>query len=110
MFHLVEFVKYWEFFLELNSKRLHQSSRKETGTRKRPISGFVDPLITRTLCGDYHKISCISVALISGNNYCSSTEQFLGEISGQTLQPFDTLQSIQFTIPIQLPFRIYSLT
>ena len=29
LFHLVEFVKCWQIFLELNSKGLHQSSGKE---------------------------------------------------------------------------------
>ena len=29
LFRLVQFVKCWQFFLDLNSKRLHRSSRKE---------------------------------------------------------------------------------
>ena len=33
LFHLVQFVKYWQFFLKLNSKRLYQSSGKEKETR-----------------------------------------------------------------------------
>ena len=33
MFHLVHFVKCWQIFLELNSKRLYQSSGKEKESR-----------------------------------------------------------------------------
>ena len=33
LFQLVQFVKCWQIFLELNSKRLHQSSGKENGSR-----------------------------------------------------------------------------
>ena len=33
MFHLVYFVKWWQIFLELNSKRLYQSSGKEKERR-----------------------------------------------------------------------------
>ena len=33
IFHLVQFVKCWQFFLELNSKRLYQSSGKEKESR-----------------------------------------------------------------------------
>ena len=33
MFHLVHFVKCWQIFLELNSKRLYQSSGKENESR-----------------------------------------------------------------------------
>ena len=33
LFHLIHFVKYWQFFLELNSKRLHQSSGTEIESR-----------------------------------------------------------------------------
>ena len=33
LFHLVQFVKYWQFFLKLNSKRLYQSSEKGKETR-----------------------------------------------------------------------------
>ena len=33
MFHLVHFVKWWQIFLELNSKRLYQSSGKENESR-----------------------------------------------------------------------------
>ena len=48
LFHLVQFVKCWQFFLELNSKRLYGSSRKEkenrclvfTSYRKREIRHF----------------------------------------------------------------------
>ena len=29
LFHLVQFAKCWQFFLELNSKRLYRSSGKE---------------------------------------------------------------------------------
>ena len=29
MFHLVQFLKCWQLFLELNSKRVNRSSRKE---------------------------------------------------------------------------------
>ena len=29
LFHLVQFTKCWQFFLELNSKRLYRSSGKE---------------------------------------------------------------------------------
>ena len=32
-FHLVQFVKYWQFILKLNSKRLYQSSGKGKETR-----------------------------------------------------------------------------
>ena len=31
--HLDHFVKFWQFFVELNSKRLYQSSGKEKGSR-----------------------------------------------------------------------------
>ena len=33
MVHLVHFVKWWQIFLELNSKRLYQSSGKENESR-----------------------------------------------------------------------------
>ena len=33
LFHLVHFVKCWQYFLELNFKRLHQNSGKETESR-----------------------------------------------------------------------------
>ena len=33
LFQLVQFVKCWQFFLELNSKRLYQSSGKEKESR-----------------------------------------------------------------------------
>ena len=33
LFHLVQFVKYWQFILKLNSKRLYQSSGKGKETR-----------------------------------------------------------------------------
>ena len=33
LFQLVQFVKCWQIFLELNSKRLHESSRKEKESR-----------------------------------------------------------------------------
>ena len=33
LFHLVQFDKCWQFFLEVNSKRLDQSSGKEKGSR-----------------------------------------------------------------------------
>ena len=33
MFHLVHIVKWWQIFLELNSKRLYQSSGKEKESR-----------------------------------------------------------------------------
>ena len=33
MVHLVHFVKWWQIFLELNSKRLYQSSGKEKESR-----------------------------------------------------------------------------
>ena len=47
-FHLVQFVKCWQIFLELNSKRLYQSSRREkesccfvfTSSTKREIRHF----------------------------------------------------------------------
>ena len=34
LFHLVQFDKCWQIFLELNSKRLDQSSGKEKGSRR----------------------------------------------------------------------------
>ena len=48
LFHLVQFVKCWQIFLELNSKRLYQSSGKEkesrclvfTSSKKREIRHF----------------------------------------------------------------------
>ena len=33
MFHLVQFIKCWQIFLELKSKRLHQSSGKQKKSR-----------------------------------------------------------------------------
>ena len=33
LFHLVQFVKYWQYFMESNSKRLHQNSGKEIESR-----------------------------------------------------------------------------
>ena len=48
VFHLIQFVKCWRIFLELNSKRLYQSSEKEkesrylafTSSKKRDIRQF----------------------------------------------------------------------
>ena len=47
LFHLIHFVKYWQFFLELNPKRLHQSSGTEiesrlvfTSSKEREIGQF----------------------------------------------------------------------
>ena len=47
LFYLVQFVKSWQFYLELNSKRLHRSSEKEesrclvyTSSTKRSIRHF----------------------------------------------------------------------
>ena len=55
LFQLVQFVKCWHFFLELNSKRLYRSSGKEkesrclvfTSSTKREIRHFHDVVVQR---------------------------------------------------------------
>ena len=55
LFQLVQFVKCWHFFLELNSKRLYRSSGKEkesrclvfTSSTKREIRHFYDVVVQR---------------------------------------------------------------
>ena len=57
LFQLVQFVKCWQIFLELNSKRLHQSSGKEnesrclafTSSTKREIRHFHVVVVQRRL-------------------------------------------------------------
>ena len=41
LFHLVQFVKFWQFFLELNLKRLHRSSGKGKGKENRCLAAFL---------------------------------------------------------------------
>ena len=46
-FHLVQFVKSWPFFWELNSKRLYQSSEKDEESRYLLFTSFTKGEITR---------------------------------------------------------------
>ena len=41
LFHLVQFVKFWQFFLELNLKRLNRSSGKGKGKENRCLAAFL---------------------------------------------------------------------
>ena len=41
LFHLVQFVKFWQFFLELNLKRLYRSSGKGKEKENRCLAAFL---------------------------------------------------------------------
>ena len=46
LFHLVHFVKCWQLFLELNSKRLYRSSGKEKESRGLLFTSSTKPIFT----------------------------------------------------------------